>query len=138
MSRRTDAKKARRRKRRAARDERWVPAPVMDAMSDDIELAAVLEEFDRRITERGWVFDDESSDDESALWCYPPSQADVDDDEIVDMTTIVLVAADGADVIHVVFVGTNEDYQFGFEELFENLDVVEAYRSGDPRPVFGS
>ncbi|MDA4109946.1 hypothetical protein [Mycolicibacterium holsaticum] len=138
MSRRTDAKKARRRKRRAARDERWVPYSVMDAMSEDIELAAVLEEFDKRITERGWVFDDESSDDESALWCYPPSQADVVDDEIVDMTTIVLVAADGADVVHVVFVGTSDDYQFGFEELFENLDAVEAYRSGDPRPVFGS
>ncbi|MGE2726500.1 hypothetical protein [Mycolicibacterium pulveris] len=136
MSRRTDAKKARRRKRRAARDARWVPDSVMAAMSDDIELAAVLEQFDQRISERGWVFDDEASDDESALWCYPPSQADVGADDIVDMTTIVLTAADGTDVIHVVFVGTADDYQFGFEELFESLDVIEAYRHGDPRPQF--
>ncbi len=138
MSRRAEAKKARRRKRRAARDERWVPDSVMDSMSQDIELAAVLEQFDQRITERGWVFDEESSDDESALWCYPPSQADVGDEDIVDMTTIVLTADDGADIIHVVFVGTADDYQFGFEELFECLDVIEAYRGGDPRPVFGS
>ncbi len=138
MSRRAEAKKARRRKRRAARDERWVPDSVMDSMSQDIELAAVLEQFDQRITERGWVFDEESSEDESALGCYPPSQADVGDEDIVDMTTIVLTADDGADIIHVVFVGTADDYQFGFEELFECLDVIEAYRGGDPRPVFGS
>ncbi|MGV0714005.1 hypothetical protein ABQE93_01240 [Mycolicibacterium sp. XJ662] len=136
MSRRSNEKKARRRKRRAARDARWVPDSVMAAMSDDIEIAAVLEEFDQRITERGWVFDDDASDDESALWFYPPSQADVGDDDIVDATTIVLTAADNADIVHVVFVGTGEDYQFGFEELFECLDVIEAYRAGDPRPEF--
>ena len=75
--RRAHAKKARRNKRRAARDARWLPATVLDGLSDDIELAAALEQFDERITERGWAFDEELSDDESALWYYPPSAAEV-------------------------------------------------------------
>ncbi|BBY80590.1 hypothetical protein H7I53_11415 [Mycolicibacterium pulveris] len=138
MSKRSEAKKARRRKRRAARNERWVPDAVMASLSDDIETAALLEEFDQRISERGWVFDEDASDEESALWCYPPSQADLDDDEIADMTTIVLTAADDTDIVHVVFVGTADDYQFGFQELFECLDVIEAYRHGDPVPSFSA
>ena len=50
MSRRSDAKKARRRKRQSARNDRWLPDSVIDSLSDDIELAAVLETFDERIT----------------------------------------------------------------------------------------
>ena len=136
MSRRKEAKAARRRKRQAARNERWVSDSVMESLSDDIELAAVLENFDERITERGWVFDDELSDDESALWFYPSSHADVLDDELVNVTTIVLTADDGGDVAHVVFVGTADDYQFDFEELFASIDTIEAYRLGDRAPTF--
>ncbi|WP_326548315.1 hypothetical protein QGN32_09475 [Mycolicibacterium sp. ND9-15] len=136
MSKRSDAKKARRRKRQAARDARWVPDGVMDALADDVQLAAVLEHFDERITERGWVFDDDLSDEESALWCYPPSAADVPDEDLVDVTTIVLTADEAADIAHVVFVGTADDYQFNLEELFDCLDVVEGYRLGDPPPKF--
>lgn len=109
----------------------------MDSLSEDIELAAILETFDQRLTERGWVFDDELSDDESALWFYPPSHADAaDPDEVVSVTTIVVTADDGHDVAHVVFVGTADDYQFDFDELFEAVEVVEAYRLGDPAPSF--
>lgn len=136
MSRKSDAKKARRRKRQAARNDRWLPDTVLDSLSDDIELAATLETFDERLTERGWVFDDELSDEESALWFYPPSHADVlDPDEVVSATTVVLTA-DGADVAHVVFVGTADDYQFDLDELFDAVEVIEAYRFGDPRPDF--
>ncbi|WP_094289000.1 hypothetical protein [Mycobacterium lehmannii] len=136
MSKRSDAKKARRRKRQAARNERWIPDTVMDALTEETATAAVLEAFDERITERGWVFDDELSDEESALWFYPPSQAEVPDEDLVSVTTVVLTADDDADVAHVVFVGTADDYQFNFDELFESLDVVEAYRLGDPAPTF--
>lgn len=136
MSKRSDAKKARRRKRQAARNERWVPDNVMDSLTEETTTAAVLEAFDARITERGWVFDDELSDEESALWFYPPSEADVPDEDLVSVTTVVLTADDAADVAHVVFVGTADDYQFNFEELFECLGVVEAYRLGDPAPTF--
>ncbi len=38
--------------------------------SDDIEVAAELEDFDERITKRGWAFDEEQSDDEFAIWFY--------------------------------------------------------------------
>ncbi|KUI02759.1 hypothetical protein AU189_00285 [Mycolicibacterium acapulense] len=136
MSKRSDAKKARRRKRQAARNERWIPDTVMDSLTEQTATAAVLEAFDERISARGWVFDDELSDEESALWFYPPSQAEVPDEDLVSVTTVVLTADDAADVAHVVFVGTADDYQFNFDELFESLDVVEAYRSGDPAPTF--
>lgn len=136
MSKRSDAKKARRRKRQAARNERWIPDDVMDALTEETTTAAVLEAFDARITERGWVFDDELSDDESALWCYPPSHAEVPDEDLVSVTTVVLTADDAADVAHVVFVGTADDYQFNFDELFDCLDVIEGYRLGDPAPTF--
>ena len=38
---------------------------------------------------------------------------------------------------HVVFVGSDDDYQFNLEELFEHIDTVEAYRFGNPLPRFG-
>ena len=134
MSRKSQAKQARRKKRRAIQNSRWIPDTVLDGLSDDIELAAVLERLDERITERGWVFDEELSDDESALWYFIPSTAEVPDDgEVVPVTTIAMTS-DDAEVVHVVFVGTADDYQFGLEELFENLEVIEGYRMGEPDP----
>lgn len=136
MSRKSQAKQARRKKRQSAQNSRWIPDTVLDGFSDEVELAAVLERLDERITERGWAFDEELSDDESALWYFIPSTADVPDDgEVVPVTTIAM-ASDDAEVIHVVFVGTADDYQFGLEELFENLDVIEGYRVGNPIPEF--
>jgi hypothetical protein len=136
VSRRTEAKKARRNKRRAVRDASWVPQSTLEELSDDIGIAVVLEEFDQQITERGWIFDDELSDDESALWSYPPSAADIADDEVVAVTTILMSADDGGEIAHVVFVGTTDDYQFELKELFDHLDVIEAYRLADPVPQF--
>lgn len=137
MSRRSKEKQARRKKRQATQNARWIPDTVLDGLSDDIELAAVLEKFDERITKRGWAFDEELSDEESALWYYIPSTAEVPDDgEVVPVTTIAMTS-DDADVVHVVFVGTADDYQFDLEELFEHLDTIEAYRLGSPIPQFG-
>ena len=137
-SKKAEAKQARRKKRQASQDVRWIPDTVLDGLSDDIELAAVLEKFDERITKRGWVFDEELSDDESALWYFIPSTAEVPDDgEVVPVTTIAMTPDDGGEVAHVVFVGTAEDYQFDLEELFENIEAIEAYRLGDPAPTFG-
>jgi hypothetical protein len=135
VSRRSQAKQARRKKRRAVQDARWIPESVLDGFSDDIELAATLEQFDERITERGWVFEDEASDEESALWLYPPSAAEVGGDDVVDATTILMTSDQ---VAHVVFVGTADDYQFDLDELFDHLDVIEAYRLGQPLPEFGA
>jgi hypothetical protein len=136
VSRKSQAKQARRKKRRAAQSARWIPDTVLDGLSDDIGLAAVLERLDERITERGWVFDEELSDEESALWYFIPSTAEVPDDgEVVPVTTIAMTS-DDSDVVHVIFVGTADDYQFGLDELFENLDVIEGYRFGSPIPSF--
>ena len=136
MSRKSQAKQARRKKRQAAQNSRWIPDTVLDEFSDDIELAAVLERLDERITERGWVFDEELSDEESALWYFIPSTAEVPEDaEVVPVTTIAMTSEE-ADIVHVVFVGTADDYQFGLDELFENLDVIEGYRLGNPIPQF--
>jgi len=137
VSRKSHAKQARRKKRRAAQNSRWLPDTVLDGLSGDIELAAVLERLDERITKRGWVFDEELSDEESALWYFIPSTAEVPDDgEVVPVTTMAMTS-DDADVVHVVFVGTADDYQFGLDELFENLDAIESYRMGNPIPEFG-
>jgi hypothetical protein len=137
VSRKSQAKQARRRKRQSVQNSRWLPDAVLEGLSGDIELAAVLERLDERITERGWVFDEELSDDESALWYFIPSTAEVPDDgEVVPVTTIAMTS-DDAEVVHVVFVGTADDYQFELEELFSNLDVIEGYRMGSPIPEFG-
>ena len=137
MSRKSQAKQARRKKRQSVRNSRWIPETVLDGLSDDIELAAVLERFDERVTERGWVFDEELSDEESALWYFPPSQAEVSDEDIVSVTTIAMTADDGTEMAHVVFVGTAADYQFDLEELFDHIEAVEAYRLGAALPEFG-
>jgi hypothetical protein len=134
VSRRTEAKKARRNKRRAVREVNWIPQSTLDELSDDIGVAAVLEELDQRVTERGWIFDEELSDDESALWSYPPSAADIADDDLVSVTTIVMSADDDGEIAHVVFVGTADDYQFELKELFVHVEAIEAYRAGDPLP----
>jgi len=136
VSRRTQAKQARRKKRRVARDANWVPEGVLDGLSDDIELAAGLERFDERITERGWMFDDELSDDESAVWFYPPSGAEVGDEKVQPVTTAFISAADGGEFVHLVLVGTAEDYQFRPDEVFDHVEVIESYRLGEPRPAF--
>ena len=136
MSKRSDQKKARRRKRRAGRDEVWVPARVVD----QLEIASDLEEFDAKLTERGWEFaedDGDSAEDTGVAWYWPPSEAEVaDEDEAVNATVVLLTPEDGGETAHVVFVGTSDDYQFNLDELSEHLDVIEAYRIGDPRPVF--
>lgn len=134
MSRASEAKKARRRKRRTVRDQTWLPAGVLD----ELEIASQLEEFDARLTGRGWVFSDSAvtSDDETGVvWFWPPSAADVDA-ERADATVILLSPDDSGETAHVVFVGTAADYQFNLDELFEHIDMIEAFRLGDPAPVF--
>ena len=134
MSRRTDAKKARRKKRQSARDQAWLPAGV----ADELQIASELEDFDGRLTERGWEFSLEVDDETGVAWYWPASEADVaDEDETVNVTVILLTPEDGGEIAHVVFVGTDVDYQFNLDELFDHLDAIDAYRIGDPPPVFG-
>jgi hypothetical protein len=146
VSRQTDAKKARRKKRRAARDENWIPEPLLNELADDVELATELERFDERITERGWTFDEEFSEPGFACWFYAPSGADVDEPHMESVTRICASDGDTSDLpdgappfphaVSVFLVGHNEILTLTPDELFEHLDVIEAYRFGDPPPQF--
>ncbi|HYR12997.1 MAG TPA: hypothetical protein VEQ67_02100 [Mycobacterium sp.] len=136
MSRQTEAKKARRQKRRAVRDARWIPEPVLDDVVDNLELADVLERFDELVAQRGWVFSEEFSDEESALWFWPPSLVEATGDEVTPVTTIVMFADDDAEIAHVMFVGTKDGYEFTIDELLDHLDLIEVYRVDDPLPEF--
>ncbi len=137
MSRQSEAKKARRNKRRAAKDSSWLPDNVLDELvTTQASIATDLEAFDQRITERGWAFDEDESDEDFVFWLYEPSGADVDEDELAPVTTIWMSADEDAQVVHLLFVGSTDDYEFAPETFFDHLDVIEAYRLGDPPPQF--
>lgn len=131
MSRQSAAKKARRKKRRAGQDSRWVPDEVVEQLSAIQDaVVADLAEFDERITERGWTFDEEESNDDYAVWFYEPSGAEVDDG--LPVTSLWLDAAEDGEIVHVVFVGTVARHSFTHQELLGHLDAIEAHRFGDP------
>jgi hypothetical protein len=137
VSRRTDAKKARRNKRRAVREVNWLPDNVLDDLvTTQAAIATDLEVFDQRITVRGWTFDEDDSDEDFVFWLYEPSGTDVDSDEVAPVSTIWMSADEDAEIVHLMLAGTPEDNEFTSEELFEHLDVIEAYRVGDPPPAF--
>ena len=137
MSRRTDAKKARRNKRRAVREVNWLPDNVLDDLvTTQAAIATDLEVFDQRITVRGWTFDEDESDEDFVFWLYERSGTHVDSDEVAPVTTIWMSADEDAEIVHLMLAGTAEESVFTSEELFEHLDVIEAYRVGDPPPAF--
>ncbi len=118
---------------------------MREQIAEELEIASELEDFDAQLTARGWAFsedfddsdDSDDSDDVGVAWYWPPSMAEVEDDaEQVAATVVLLTPDDGGEIAHVVFVGTSVDYQFGLEELFDHLDVIEAYRVGAPPPLF--
>jgi hypothetical protein len=136
MSRASDGKKARRNKRQATQNSRWVPQEVVEQLSAVQDaVVADLAEFDERITERGWTFDEETSNDDIAAWFYEASGAEVDDGLAV--TSLWLDAAEDGAIVRVVFVGRTDSYEFGHDEFVGHLDAIEAYRAGDPVPEFG-
>jgi hypothetical protein len=137
VSRRTEAKKARRTKRRAAPESTWLPDNVLDELvATQAAIATDLEALDQRITQRGWTFDEAESDEDFVFWFYEPSGIDIDKDEVAPVTTIWMSAAEDAEIVHLMLAGSAEDSEFIPEELFEHLDAIEAYRVGDPPPEF--
>jgi hypothetical protein len=137
VSRQSNAKKARRNKRRAAREVNWLPATVLDDLvSTQAAIATDLEAFDQRITGRGWTFDEDESDEDFVFWFYEPSGTDVDSEDVAPVTTIWMSADEDAEIVHLMLAGTVEDSEFTSDELFEHLDTIEAYRAGDASPKF--
>ena len=127
---RAEAKQARRNKRRAKRDENWIPDSVLEEMVDGAELVEGLESFDGRVIERGWTFDDDQSDEEFVIWFYPPSGAEVGEG-FEPVTTIWMHVTENAEFVHVILVGTAGDQSMTPDEFFDRIDAIEAYRSGD-------
>jgi hypothetical protein len=137
VSRRSEEKKARRKKRRATRDTSWLPDNVLDELvSTQATIATDLEAFDQRVTKRGWEFDEDESDEEFAFWLYEPSVADVEGDDVVPVTTIWMAADEDAELVHLMLVGMADGYSFTPEKFFEHVDLIEAYRLGEPAPEF--
>lgn len=147
MSRNSDAKKARRKKRQATRDVRWMPDEVKDVLDDvDVELAQAVETFDEWLTTRGWTFDAEFSTDTLISWFYEPSAAAVADEGYEPVTRIWITASgeddDFPEGVKAVLVGTGgEDdgklYTVAPEVLLAHIDSIETYRPGDVVPVLG-
>lgn len=107
-----------------------------DLVTTQAAIATDLEAFDQRITERGWTFDEDESDEDFVFWYYEPSAADVDEGEVAAVTTIWMSADEDAEIVHLMLPGGSDDIEFGPDALVEHLDVVEAYRLGDPLPRF--
>jgi hypothetical protein len=135
VSRRSEGKKARRRKRQAAQGSRWLPDNVLDELvSTQAAIATDLAAFDQRITERGWMFDEEESDEDFVFWYYEPSGAEVAGDDLAPVTSIWMSADEDAEVVHLMLVGTADNSEFTPDQFFEHVDVIETYRLGDPLP----
>jgi len=146
VSRQSETKKARRRKRRAGREATWFSEPmVQDALAADSAAGGIGEAvagIDDWITARGWVLDADNAD-EVVSWVYPPSAASfVDQDrEPVTRVWITLVEDDDEVVLEfgaaVVGAGAEDGvYVLNPDSLAENLALLEAYRIGLPRPEF--
>jgi hypothetical protein len=130
VSKSTAAKKARRKRRITARNDRWLP----DDVQADVEGVARIA---NQIVGRGWEFDGEFSTESFISWYYPPSGAELEDESVEPVTRIWIT--DPAEP-HVILVGSSEagrDYTFSVDGLVARLDVIEAYRFGDPEPTFG-
>lgn len=146
MSRNSQAKKARRKKRQTTREARWIPAEATGALDDPAaQLLSAAEKFDEWIVSRGWTFDEENSAEGLATWFYEPSAIEIEDedeDEDEPVTRVWFTVNGGEDdfpnAVNAVLVGSDEDdgvFTFSPDLLVERVAEIEAYRPGDPRPL---
>jgi len=148
MSRDSQAKKARRRKRQAAREAAWLPAPafedVLSAEAEFDEIGEAAGAVDEWITGRGWVLDADNAGDQLVSWVYPPSAATFDDTQREPVTRIWIAVEEDGDELVLTFgaalVGagaTGEDglYLLDPQTLPDDIAAIESYRPGLPLPV---
>ncbi len=143
MSRDSQAKRARRRKRRAARDESWIPGPRFDqvlASAESDPVAEALADVDDWMAERGWVLDDEVAD-RLVSWFYPPSAAEFDGEDREPVTRIWITAGQDDETVVLEFGATlvgdggdDDPYLLDPDSLEDDVAALEAYRPGSPRP----
>lgn len=149
MSKNSQAKIARRKKRLANRGDRWVSDDVVGALDspalDDhaAELLSAAEKFDEFLVSRGWTFDEENVAEGLATWFYEPSADDVDVHADAEPVTRVWFTVTGGEddfphAVHAMLVGSSEDdgyYTLPPDLLVERVADLEAYRPGDPEPL---
>ena len=136
MSRDSAAKKARRKKRLATRNESWLPA---EAHADVQAVGRIADE----IIPRGWEFDRDFSTEEFVTWFYEPSATGLSDEDLEDeaLEPVTRIWLTDPHELHVILVGStegDEDRRYTFEELLGRLDAIEAYRVGDAAPSFST
>jgi hypothetical protein len=145
VSRQSDAKKARRRKRQAARDSSWIAAPAFEELPADNSTDAIgdaVAGIDEWITARGWLLDLENAQD-LVSWVYPPSASEFDDEDREPVTRIWITAAEDDDEVVLEFGavlvgagGDDESYVLDPDTLAEGVSALEGYRLGSLKPEF--
>jgi hypothetical protein len=138
MSRTSEAKKARRRKRQPARGASRLPASEFDHRLGTVDAAVA--DIDDWLTLRGWVLDADNTDVVS--WFYPPSAAEFDDDDLESVTRIWITLEESDDAVVLEFgsvlVGFgagDEPYVLDPQALADAVEALEPFRPGMPRPV---
>lgn len=155
MSRNSDAKKARRKKRQTVRNSRGVPEGQLQEHHDPALIEAVST-FEDWITERGWTFDLDFSAKGLASWYFEPSAAesegDQDDTHEPDTHEVVTRVwftvgenreEDFPNRVNAVLVGTGGSdgaitgavYAVTPDQLIDRIEAIENYRPGDSVPV---
>lgn len=131
MSKSSAAKKARRKRRIAGRNDGWL---------SDVDHGRVkgVERIATQIIPRGWEFDHDYSTEEFLTWYYPPSAIEVsEDDDVTEPVTRIWVT--DPEEAHVILVGAGQtDTALPVEQLFAKLSDIEDYRAGAEAPVLSS
>lgn len=139
MSRQSDAKKNRRKKRKAAQDSAWIPARVYQelvASDEDDPVTEAVADLDDWLTERGWVLDDGTTAN-LVSWVYPPSAGEFDDDSVEPVTRVWITVTENVDEVMLEFGavlvgsgGGDDAYVLAPETLADDVPALEAYRPG--------
>ncbi len=134
MSRQSESKKARRRKRQAARQEFTAADDAAGAIGEAVA------DIDEWITARGWALDAGNSHN-VVSWVFPPSAATFDDEDREPVTRVWITLVEDDDEVVLEFgaalVGACDDdgvYVLDPDSLADDLAALEAYREGSSRP----
>ena len=136
MSRQSEAKKARRRKRRAGR-EPW--SDPEESVGIDQAVALV----DAWLVERGWILDGDHSED-LVCWFYPPSAVEFPDPDVEPVTRLWITVEENDDEVVLEFGamlvgarGVDDVYVLDPDTLTDDIASLEAYRPDSPKPELG-
>jgi len=158
VSRSSEAKRARRRKRHAGRDSTWVPEALFGELlaerAQDAEedagpdagpeaVADAVAGVDEMMTGRGWVLDEASIGNDLVSWVYPPSAVESADRSVEPVTRMWIAVHEDDSEVELTFGATlagsgpadDGPHRLDPDRLADALAALEAYRAGDPPPA---